>query len=248
MLGSYALAGCAPDAGLWLRGVRFAFGSAGHVSLPAVMLSVLLFNAGLGVEPRRLRGLVRAYGVLLAGLTANVVVPLTFILGVSLTLGLWHNPAEVQSILVGLALVAAMPIAGSSTAWSQNADGDLALSLGLVLGSTVLSPLTTPAVLQGVGWVATGEFAAALRDLGGNSTSVFLAAFVLGPSLAGIACRCLLGGQRLAPLKPTLKAGQFGSAFDSVLRQRRGRVAAGGRRAGLGLPHRYAGGRDGVLR
>ena len=129
LLGSYALAGFAPDAGLWLRGVRLAFGSAGRVSLPALMLSVLLFNAGLGVEPRRLRGLVRGAGVLLAGLAANVAVPLAFILGVSLSLGLWHNPAEVQSILVGLALVAAMPIAGSSTAWSQNADGDLALSL-----------------------------------------------------------------------------------------------------------------------
>ncbi len=52
----------------------------------------------------------------------------------------WHNPDEVQNILVGLALVASMPIAGSSTAWSQNADGDMALSLGLVLGSTLLSP------------------------------------------------------------------------------------------------------------
>ena len=67
----------------------------------------------------------------------------------------WHNPDEVQNILVGLALVASMPIAGSSTAWSQNANGDMALSLGLVLGSTLLSPLTTPMALHAVGFMTT---------------------------------------------------------------------------------------------
>ena len=49
-----------------------------------------------------------------------------------------------------------MPVAGSSTAWSQNANGDLVLSLGLVVLSTCLSPLATPAVLEAVGWVASG--------------------------------------------------------------------------------------------
>jgi hypothetical protein len=29
---------------------------------------------------------------------------------------LWHNPREVQEILIGLALIASMPVAGSSTA------------------------------------------------------------------------------------------------------------------------------------
>jgi BASS family bile acid:Na+ symporter len=63
---------------------------------------------------------------------------------VSLVMAAWHSNGEVQNILVGLALVASMPIAGSSTAWSQNASGDVTLSFGLVLGSTLLSPLTTP--------------------------------------------------------------------------------------------------------
>ena len=209
LVAGYALAGFAPAAGLWLRGRQLAAltiaGRESRVSLPALMLALLLFNAGLGVDPRRLGGLVRHCGVLLAGLAANVAVPLAFILAVSLTLGLWHNPTEVQSILVGLALVAAMPIAGSSTAWSQNADGDLALSLGLVVGSTVLSPLTTPAVLRGVGWVATGEFADALARLGGDGTSVFLATFVMAPSLAGILARCLVNERVMTALKPGLK-------------------------------------------
>ncbi len=206
---AYALAGVAPAAGLWLRSAGLGtFEVAGRpltASAPSLLLSLLLFNAGLGVDPARLRRLARGPGVLAAGLVANVAVPVLFILGVSATMAAWHNPAEVQAILVGLALVAAMPIAGSSTAWSQNADGDLALSLGLVVGSTVLSPLTTPAVLHAVGWVAEGAFADGLHRLAGGGASSFLAAFVLAPSLAGMAARGVIGGGPLGRARPGLK-------------------------------------------
>lgn len=208
LVAAYAVAAVAPAAGLWVRHVSFGevnvFGPRA-VSLPSVMLAALLFNAGLGVQPDRLHRLARNPLVLVAGLLANLLVPLLFILGVSQTLSAWHNPAEVQCVLVGLALIASMPVAGSSTAWSQNANGDLVLSLGLVLLSTCLSPLTTPAELEAVGWVARGEYAAALRDLAAGGTSFFLLAFVMLPSLAGIAVRAAAGEVLLARVKPVLK-------------------------------------------
>src|SRR5262249_30432396 len=127
--GSYLLSAFVPGPGLWLRGQSFGevevFGERAALSLPALLLALLLVNAGLGVRAARLRGLAREPAALVAGLLANLLVPLLFILGVSQTLRLWHNPEEVQFILVGLALVASMPVAGSSTAWSQNANGDL---------------------------------------------------------------------------------------------------------------------------
>src|SRR5262249_8179969 len=162
LVAAYAAAALAPGPGLWVRNVGFgavgALGETAAVSLPSVMLALLLFNAGLGVRPDHLRRLARNPLILAAGLLANLSVPLLFPLGASQTLRVWHNPDEVQCILVGLALIASMPVAGSSTAWSQNADGDLVLSLGLVLLSTCLSPLTTPAVLHAAGWVASGEY------------------------------------------------------------------------------------------
>jgi len=208
LLGAYVLAGVVPEVGLWIRSTHimqtdvFALGG---MSLSAVFLSILLFNAGLGVEPKRLRKLFSSLGVLLAGLTTNLVVPLVFILGLSLTLTFWHNPTEVQYILVGVGLIASMPIAGSSTAWSQNANGDVALSLGLVLGSTFLSPLTTPAVLHTVGWVAEGTFAECLHQLATNGTSEFLVMFVMVPSFGGILVRCLVGERIIRQAKPVLK-------------------------------------------
>jgi BASS family bile acid:Na+ symporter len=206
---AYVLAGVAPSAGLWLRSASHAeislAGQGTVVSLPSLMLALLLFNAGLGVEPGRLCNLFRTSGVLVAGLVANLCVPLLFIACLSVTLTFWHNSTEVQYILVGLALIASMPVAGSSTAWSQNANGDLALSLGLVVGSTMLSPLTTPAVLHAVGWVAEGTFAECLHRLALDGTSVFLVAFVMAPSLSGILTRCLFGSGPLERAKPALK-------------------------------------------
>jgi BASS family bile acid:Na+ symporter len=209
LVGAYALAAVAPAAGLWVHRVNFGevelFGSRARITAPPLMLALVLFNAGLGVRTGRLRGLFRDPLVLIGGLLANLAVPLLFILGMSQTLRVWHNPTEVQCILVGLAVVASMPVAGSSTAWSQNANGDLALSLGLVVFSTCLSPVTTPAVLHSVGWVARGDYADCLHALAAGGTSLFLAAYVMLPSLAGVCSRCVIGEERLRKATPLLK-------------------------------------------
>lgn len=141
LIGSYAIASLFPGFGLWIRSVSLGditvFQETTRITLPMLMLSFLLFNGGLGVQTSQLRHLIRSPLVLITGLGANLFLPVAFIFGVTQTMSFWHNPEEVQNLLVGLALVASMPIAGSSTAWAQNANGDLGLSLGLVLGSTI---------------------------------------------------------------------------------------------------------------
>src|SRR5262249_13456250 len=156
---------------------------------PMMMLAFLLLTGGLGVETSRLKILVRRPWILFGALAANLLVPIAFIFAVSVAMRVWHNAEEVQIILVGLALVAAMPVAGSSAAWTQNANGDLALALGLVLGSTFLSPLTTPITFELVEQMATGEYAQVLDQLEGNGTGVLLNSCVLLPSVLGIAAR-----------------------------------------------------------
>jgi BASS family bile acid:Na+ symporter len=209
LLGSYAIAGLVPGPGLYLRDVQLGevtiLGEQARLTMPTLMLGLLLFNAGLGLRAEKLAGLGRGAFLLGAGLLANLLIPLAFILGVSHTMRFWHNPDEVQNLLVGLALVASMPVAGSSTAWTQNSDGDLSLSLGLVLGSTLLSPLTTPAALHAVGWLAEGDYAEDLHELASGSANAFLAVCVVVPSLAGLAARWLLGEQRAARAIPRLK-------------------------------------------
>ena len=111
--------------------------------------------------------------------------------------------------VVGLALVAAMPIAGASTAWTQNANGNIALSLGLVLISTLLSPLVTPLVLHAVGLVTTGDYSEDLHELASGEVMTFLGAWVILPSLLGILTHRLVGERRIATAKPYLKLSNY---------------------------------------
>jgi BASS family bile acid:Na+ symporter len=209
LLGAYAAAALVPGPALWLKNltlVEFHFlGEQARVTLPMLMLAVLLLNAGLGADTSRPRELLRGLPLLGAGLAASLLIPLTFTAGVAVALLSWPEPDETQSIVIGLALVAAMPVAGSSTAWSQNNNGDLSLSLALVLLSTLLSPLTTPVVLHASSWLTAGEYAAELRKLATGGTSVFLLACVALPSLMGVLCRHLLGGGRIDRARPQFK-------------------------------------------
>ncbi len=210
LLGSYVVAAVSPAAGIGIKNVSLGrinlFGETLTVSLPMLLLALLLLNAGLGVQTAQLRHLLRRPWMLVAGLAANLLLPIAYIYGVSQSLRFWHNSDEVQNILVGLALVASMPIAGSSTAWTQNANGDLSLSLGLVLFSTLLSPLTTPLALHSVGLMTTGDYSEDLHELAASGTTGgFLALCVILPSALGMLTRAAVGGERVARAKPTLK-------------------------------------------
>lgn len=209
IVASYFVAALLPGFGIWMREVELGsvtlLQSKIDISLPPLMLSLLLFNAGLGVKPKELNELAHQPQLLLGGLLGNLVTPLGFILGVSLVMSLWHNPEEAQHILVGLALVAAMPIAGASTAWAQNANGNLALSLGLVLLTTLLSPLLTPLVLHTVGFVTTGDYSEDLHEVASDGVVTFLGVWVVLPSLLGLLAQRLIGEARLAKAKSAIK-------------------------------------------
>jgi bile acid:Na+ symporter, BASS family len=213
IVASYLVASVLPGLGLWIRHVNLGsvnlFGGELVFSLPLILLATLLFNAGLGVKTEELTRLFSKPSLLLGGVGGNLLTPLLFIAGVSFLMRLWHNPEEVQQILVGLALVASMPIAGASTAWAQNANGNLALSLGLVLLTTFLSPLLTPLVLHAVGFVTTGDYSDDLHELASGSVVSFLGIWVILPSLLGILARRLMGENRFSELKPILKLGNY---------------------------------------
>ena len=209
LLGSYALAAVSPALGGQLRAASVGHlavrGESVELTLPAVLLASLLFSAGLAVRGDHLRRVLRRPALLTLALAANAAVPVALVLAAGQVLQLWHNPDEAETVVIGLALVAAMPVAGSSAGWAQRADADLALSLGLVLLSTLLSPLTTPAALRAVCLCAPGDLTAELGQLTGARTTSFLGLFVLLPSLLGVLTGRLAGDARSARAKPGLK-------------------------------------------
>ncbi|MFO0698633.1 MAG: bile acid:sodium symporter [Nitrospira sp.] len=209
LIGAYAIAVVSPTFGLWIRRMSFGeivlFQEHTPVSLLLLMLAMLMFNAGLGLKTEHLRTVLQRKFALFAGLAANVVIPMAYIFVVTLVMRLWYEPDEAQHILVGLALVAAMPIAGASTAWAQNSNGNLALSLGLVLFSTVLSPLVTPVALRVFGEMAAEEYERVLHGLAAYGSGAFLGLWVVAPSLLGIALRRLVPQRWMTAGMPYLK-------------------------------------------
>lgn len=211
LLATYAVGAALPRVGVAMRGVsagtlRLPHAGSLAVTLPTLMLGFLLLVAGLGTDLGQLRRMTRRPGMLLAGLAANSAYPIVFALVAAGALLSWHNSDEAQSILVGLAMVGAMPIAGSSTAWAQNADGNLALSLGLVLGSTLSSPLLTPLGLHAVGAFTHGDYSEDLHELAHQGSGAFVVVAVLIPSVVGVLLRAALGRDRAARVLPLLKA------------------------------------------
>lgn len=175
-------------------------------TLPMLMLSILLFNAGFGMNLNELGEISRRPLPLLMGLLANLLLPLVYIGLIFLGIRYWHSSEELGNLLTGFALIAAMPVAGASTAWSQNVNGNLALSLGMVMISTLLSPVTTPWVLNTVAFLAHGDFQEDLRELAVSGSSIFLAVTVIIPSLLGIFANLALGKKAVAKAKPYLKS------------------------------------------
>jgi BASS family bile acid:Na+ symporter len=202
----YALAAVVPGPALALRKICIAPATLGSLlTLPALLLGWLLFNAGLCARFSALHRIRHSSLVMGAGTLVNLAAPLLAILTVSFCLRLWHNPSEYQNVLTGMVLIASMPIAGSSTAWAQNAEGDLTVSLGLVLLSTALSPMTTPLLLRAGSWMTTGDWSRRLHELAGQGTGAFLVVFVVIPALAGILIRFLLGDGSMRRIQPAVK-------------------------------------------
>ena len=131
LLGVYVLAAFLPDGGLWAREVGFGevqfLGERARVTLLMALLALMLFSAGLNIPLAQVRRLVREPAVLATGFLANLAVPVLYIFAVSLVLRARGDIAAGQGVLLGLALVASMPIATSSAAWSQTSNGNLAL-------------------------------------------------------------------------------------------------------------------------
>ena len=99
LFASYAAAALWPGPGLAIR--KLSLGQVGlgsihtDASLPLIMLACLLFNAGLGVNTSQLGGFLRRPRTLAAGLSANILFPIVFILSVSWWMQHWHNLDEV---------------------------------------------------------------------------------------------------------------------------------------------------------
>ncbi|MEV0981830.1 sodium-dependent transporter [Streptomyces sp. NPDC049915] len=192
---AYAAALLLPRPGLWLRRPHaLPLGDADTLTLPTaqLLLSLVLFSAGLQVPVRALAALLHRPHALLAGLVLHLAIPLMAIPAVALLLRRTPDTDGGSGLVTAMILIVAMPVAAGATVWTGKGDGDQPTMVGLVLASTLLSPLTIPLVIKALVPLLNGDYADTLTRVEHTTQGGFALVGVVLPCTAGIVCRLAL--------------------------------------------------------
>ncbi|MFF4351077.1 sodium-dependent transporter [Streptomyces sp. NPDC001530] len=192
---SYLAAATVPAPGLWLRHTH-TIGAAGVLELPFrtphFLLSLILFTAGLQAPPHELRALLGRPTALLTGLILHLVAPLLIIPFIAFALRQSPDSDGGSGLVAAMITIAAMPVAAGATVWTSKGDGDQPTTVGLVLASTIVSPLTIPVTMTALCPLLSGDYAGTLAEAARTAGNGFALTGVLLPCGAGILCRLAL--------------------------------------------------------
>ena len=205
LVASYVLAALLPKPGQAIRGFTLSDAGGEQVTAPLLLLALLLFCAASVVRWSQLRVLMRRPGILLLGLLSIWAVPCIFVSALGWALPALFGQKATSGILVGLALAAAMPVANSSIAWCQNSQGNVALSLGLIVLTIVLCPIATPQLLNLMGLSLSSTETSQCEQLVTQFSGVFFIVWVILPSVGGMLFNWLFGLELIDRLRGTLR-------------------------------------------
>jgi BASS family bile acid:Na+ symporter len=202
IVGVYVLAGLLPGPGSTIREFAIAVPGVGKERVSMLLLAVLLFCAAAVIEWVQVRDILERPSVLLAALFYVWLGPALLVVVFGPILELAGAKETTAGMMVGFALVAAMPVANSSAGWTQNAGGNVALSLSLIVLSILLSPLVTPSLLKLLGWTLSAGDVARIETVVTQFSGWKFILWVILPSLAGAGAAWSAGHRRIVRAKP----------------------------------------------
>ncbi|MEM6799298.1 MAG: bile acid:sodium symporter [Planctomycetota bacterium] len=203
LLAAYAVAAVAPTPGVAIAQLNLTegLGLAGRATPPLILVAVLFLLAAMAVEHHELRVLLLRPWVWVLGLACVWIGPAVAVaIAGRLMPGLLDGAA--LGLMLGMALVAAMPVANSSVAWTQQAGGSLPWSLGLVVLSILFTPFVTPPLLRLSGMSLAGEEAAFVEQIIRSFSGAPFVVWVLLPTGAGLLARRVMGAGAVAEIAP----------------------------------------------
>ncbi|MBV9023403.1 MAG: sodium-dependent transporter [Streptomycetaceae bacterium] len=210
VLAAYVCAALLPGPGLvWRAAVLVMPGLPGLGEVPltisAVLLGFVLFTAAFGIQPGLLAELARRPVALITGVCANVILPLLALPLLALGVHLWPHGGRSASLLVGIALIGAMPVAAGATVYGARAGANTALTVAVVLASTVLSPVTLPLTLAEAARLTGGAACEDLSRLSRTAGGAFALVSVVLPCVAALFARRLLPERFVRSVLPWVK-------------------------------------------
>ena len=205
LLATYALAGLFPGPGSLIREFAVDLPWGGEERASMLLLAVLLFCAAAVIQWSQVHDLLERPSVLLFGLLTAWLGPAIVVMALSPLLPWLAVNEATAGMMVGFALVAAMPVANSAAGWTQNAGGNVALSLSLIILSILISPIATPNVLQLMGWALSEADTKRIEHVVTMFSGWRFILWVILPSLAGAVTAWLAGHQRITHAKPAFR-------------------------------------------
>ncbi len=184
-----------PAPGVWLHELPIAPSQLTWLAptMAQLLVAVLLYAAAVAVDWRSIVDVARR-PLLLAGSVAAVWIVPTLVVRVASQLLVCFGDDEIAlPLAVGFALVAAMPVANSAAAWTQQSRGNLSFSLSLIVISIVVAPWMVPLALRALGTPLDGTHDTMLRALTQQLAGVSFIVWVLLPTLAGLLTRAIAG-------------------------------------------------------
>lgn len=200
LLAVYLLAALIPDFGLNLPLTLKSL-------ISKVLLMFLLFVAGLESSFSNIAHVITKPKLLILGIIYNFIYPAIFIsIFYLFSRVFWHNQNETSNVLLGMVIIASMPIAGSAAGWTQINNGNTNLIIGLIMGTTILSPLTTSLQFQFYSVFLTGDFSEDLMEMAGDANlKYFFILSVMLPALLGVLVSNKMASTKRIHLKSNLK-------------------------------------------
>ena len=212
LLPTYLLAYLLPGPGVFAAGLNWGEGlpEAASVRLPMLLVALLLLNAALQVDLTELRGVLQRSRDLLVSVVSVWVGPALVVLFASFLLTFLESDRG-GSLLLGMILVAAMPVANSSTGWTEQSGGSLSWALTLVVFSILLCPIVTPGLVRLLGLSLSSAEASSVEHAIHKFSGVTFILWVLAPTITGMLIRRAVGAARIAPFRAYLHLSTSGT-------------------------------------
>lgn len=202
---AYSLATWLPQPGVWLREFKANAAFLDGIRIQHVMLALMLLCTGLGSTPTGLRATSKRGGQVLLYTALSWLLPA--LAGILIAAVLSWIPGIPIEVRLAVLIVSAMPVANSTAGWANQLGANIPLSLAVLMGATMLSPLVTAPIVN-LGIYATGLQRDGVNSLPawGNDMSTFFALWVLIPIGIGIGLSHTLSKSTLRSLRPKAAA------------------------------------------
>ncbi len=176
------------------------------LNVPMISLSIILFNAVLCIKMNELKKVNTYLPIIFLALSANFLMALAYMLFIRHFFGSVLSVEILQHVIIAIAILSAVPIAGTASAWTQSVKGNVSITLGMILLSTIMCPFYTPIIFKIFSGFTNSVFSEKLLNLTANgNTNIFLMLVIFAPVLFGLITYAVINKKLLKKLCPLIK-------------------------------------------